>query len=56
MSYLPTAQIPADGLTKGLDRQKFENFRIMLNFQDVQAVVAPKVVRVTEELDSETDK
>lgn len=43
VTYLPTAQMPADGLTKCLSRQKFENFRMMLNLQDTQAIVAPAV-------------
>lgn len=36
--YLPTDQIPADGLTKVLDRQKFERFRALLNLQDTRSV------------------
>ncbi len=36
LEYLPTAEMPADGLIKALPRQKFEHFRSMLNFVDVQ--------------------
>ncbi|KAL6352274.1 hypothetical protein LRP88_14480 [Fusarium phalaenopsidis] len=31
VTYLPTARMPADGLTKALLRQKFERFRAQLN-------------------------
>ncbi|KAI8669967.1 hypothetical protein NCS56_00800300 [Fusarium sp. Ph1] len=31
VTYLPTARMPADGLTKALPRQKFERFRAQLN-------------------------
>lgn len=41
VTYLPTAQMPADGLTKCLPRQKFEHFRMMLNLQDIQELIAP---------------
>jgi hypothetical protein len=41
VTYLPTSQMPTDGLTKSLTRQKFEHFRMMLNLQDIQAIVAP---------------
>jgi hypothetical protein len=44
ITYLPTADMPADGLTKCLPRQKFENFRRLLNLQDTQAIVAPSTV------------
>ena len=36
IGYLPTADMPADGLTKALPRQKFEHFRSLLNLADVQ--------------------
>lgn len=32
VTYLPTNDMPADGLTKNLSRQKFESFRAHLNF------------------------
>lgn len=35
VSYLPTAQMPADGLTKALPRQRFEHFRALLNMVTV---------------------
>jgi len=44
VTYLPTADMPADGLTKCLPRQKFEHFRRLLNLQDTQAIVAPGTV------------
>ena len=31
ISYIPSAEMPADGLTKALPRQSFERFRSMLN-------------------------
>ena len=37
--YLPTSQMPADGLTKALPRQRFEHFRALLNLQDVSHLV-----------------
>ena len=39
LSYLPTAEMPADGLTKALSRQQFQHFRSMLNLQDVMDLV-----------------
>ena len=39
IGYLPTADMPADGLTKALPRQKFEHFRSLLNLADVQAKI-----------------
>ena len=36
IGYLPTEDMPADGLTKALSRQKFEHFRSLLNLADVQ--------------------
>jgi len=35
MTYLPTAEMPADGLTKNLTRQQFEHFVSMLNLRDI---------------------
>jgi hypothetical protein len=32
ITYLPTNDMPADGFTKNLTRQKFEGFRALLNF------------------------
>ncbi len=37
--YLPTASMPADGLTKNLTRQKFEHFRSLLNLQDIRGKI-----------------
>jgi hypothetical protein len=37
--YLPTNDMPADGLTKNLPRYKFEHFRALLNLQDVRGQV-----------------
>lgn len=37
--YLPTDEMPADGLTKTLSRAKFERFRALLNLQDVSQTV-----------------
>jgi hypothetical protein len=39
LEYLPTARMPADGLTKALSRQKFEHFRSLLNLRDIQREV-----------------
>jgi hypothetical protein len=39
LEYLPTSEMPADGLTKNLSRQKFEHFRAILNLQDIQHLV-----------------
>ncbi|RYP29703.1 hypothetical protein DL768_011208 [Monosporascus sp. mg162] len=36
VTYLPTAKMPADGLTKALPRQQFEHFRSLLNLQDLR--------------------
>jgi len=36
IGYLPTADMPADGLTKALSRQRFEHFRSLLRLADVQ--------------------
>ena len=36
VDYLPTAQMPADGLTKALPRQKFEHFQGMLGMVDIR--------------------
>jgi hypothetical protein len=35
VTFLPTAEMPADGLTKALPRQRFEPFRAMLNLTDI---------------------
>ena len=34
--YVPTNDMPADGLTKNLSRPKFEHFRSLLNLQDIR--------------------
>ena len=39
VTYLPTDQMPADGLTKNLPRYKFEHFRSLLNLQDVRGMI-----------------
>jgi hypothetical protein len=39
VTYLQTSSMPADGLTKNLPRYKFENFRALLNLQDVRAKI-----------------
>jgi hypothetical protein len=42
VTYLATAEMPADGLTKALSRQKFEHFRSLINLQDTQGIVTRK--------------
>jgi hypothetical protein len=37
--YLFTNDIPADGLTKNLTRQKFEYFRALLNLQNTRGKI-----------------
>ena len=39
VEYLPTNDMPADGLTKNLPRYKFEHFRALLNLQDVRGKI-----------------
>ena len=39
VSYLPTGDMLADGLTKNLPRQKFEHFRVLFNLQDIRGKV-----------------
>lgn len=41
VTYLPTAEMTADGLTKNLSRQKHEHFRSLLNLQDISGRVKP---------------
>jgi len=36
IEYLPTDEMPADGLTKCLSRQKFEHFIKLINLQDAR--------------------
>ena len=36
IGYLPTADMPADRLTKALSRQKFEHFHSLLNLANMQ--------------------
>lgn len=38
--YLPTADMPADGLTKNLRRQPFERFKDTLNMVDIEQLIA----------------
>ena len=40
--YLPTTQMPADGLTKSLPRQRFEHFRALLNLADMRHLMYPE--------------
>ena len=35
VTYLPTNEMPADGFTKALSRQKFEHFRALLCMEPV---------------------
>jgi hypothetical protein len=37
--YIPTNDMPADGLTKNLPRYKFEHFRSLLNLQDARSKI-----------------
>ena len=39
VTYLPSSEMYADGLTKNLPRQKFETFLALLNLQDARASV-----------------
>ncbi len=39
VTYLPTSDMPADGLTKNLPRYKFEHFRALLNLQNVHSKI-----------------
>ncbi|KAG6325340.1 hypothetical protein E4U44_006078 [Claviceps purpurea] len=39
IDYLPTADMPADGFTKALNRQHFEKFRSMLSLVDTRNLV-----------------
>ncbi|KAK3934858.1 hypothetical protein QBC46DRAFT_358696 [Diplogelasinospora grovesii] len=45
VTYLSTNEMPADGLTKNLPRQKFEHFRALLNLQDTQIRVRKQFVQ-----------
>jgi hypothetical protein len=45
VTYLPTNDMPADGLTKNLPRYKFEHFRSLLNLHDVRAKIESIVER-----------
>ncbi|OHW95249.1 reverse transcriptase domain protein [Colletotrichum incanum] len=49
--YLPTDEMPADGLTKSLTRAKFEQFRALLNLQDTRTMIkhVGKVMSAKEE-------
>jgi hypothetical protein len=40
VTYMPTTDMPADGLTKQLSRQQLEHFRALLNLQDMHAEIA----------------
>jgi hypothetical protein len=42
VTYLPTAQMPADGLTKALSRQQFEKFCALLNLRDASSLIEKK--------------
>jgi hypothetical protein len=39
VEYLETADMPADGMTKNLPRQKFEHFKSVINLQDTRALL-----------------
>jgi len=39
VEYLPTVDMPADGLTKNLPRYRFEHFKSVLNLQDTRALM-----------------
>jgi hypothetical protein len=39
VTYLATNNMPADGLTKSLPRQKFEHFKALLNLQDARGLI-----------------
>jgi hypothetical protein len=39
VTYLATNDMPADGLTKSLPRQKFEHFKALLNLQDARGLI-----------------
>lgn len=39
LEYLATNEMPADGLTKNLPRNKFQEFRAMLNLQDIRPLL-----------------
>lgn len=39
LEYLPTSQMPADGLTKNLTRAQFEHFRALINLHDTSSQV-----------------
>jgi hypothetical protein len=39
IEYLPTSDMPADGMTKNLPRYKFEHFRALLNLQDIRGKI-----------------
>jgi hypothetical protein len=40
VTYLPTNEMPADGLTKALSRERFERFRRLLNLGDLSTRVS----------------
>ena len=41
--YLPTSQIPIDGLIKVLLRQCFKYFKVLLNLQDISYLIRKEV-------------
>jgi hypothetical protein len=41
IDWIPTSQMPADGFTKALTRQKHENFVRQLNMVDIGALISP---------------
>ncbi|KAF2970752.1 hypothetical protein GQX73_g2825 [Xylaria multiplex] len=42
--YLPTDQMPADGLTKNLPRAQYEHFRALINLQDASHLVQKRSI------------
>ena len=49
VNWVPTDQMPADGLTKVLPRQKHENVVKQMGLEDVKSLIVPRVGHVTGE-------
>jgi hypothetical protein len=41
VDWMPTAQMPADGLTKVLPRQKQQRFRELLGMKEIGHLISP---------------